>query len=275
MDQVDINAAGGWKSFFSTKSRTSANSVLALKINYTNNSTAKVSFSGDTSLFNQTWAHGKKKSVINGQPKILKDTDANNNPLNYCASINVSGNATVTTGAGNDIVYAVNQRAVLTLDLGSGNDLGVGASQNDTLSGAAGNDCLAGMGGNDVLNGGSGNDTLIGGAGDDVLTGGTGNDVFRFSQGDGNNLIGERDIITDFTYQPGTLSLDKIDLKGLKLLQDAVSFDIIEDKQSKFASIAVDYNGQPGTDLTIVLSGITYQSLNASQLSQIRAQIIA
>lgn len=275
MDQVDINAASRWSSTFSTKSKTSANSVLTLKINYTNNSTAKVSFSGDTSLFNQTWARGAKATVTNGRPKILNGTKADGTPLNYSARINVSGNATITTGAGNDIVYAVNQGAVLTLDLGSGNDLGVGASQNDTLNGAAGNDCLTGMGGNDVLKGGSGNDTLIGGAGDDVLTGGTGNDIFRFGQGDGNNLIGERDIITDFIYQNGNLSLDKIDLKGLKLLQDAVIFDIIEDKQSKFASIAVDYNGQPGTDLTIVLSGITYQSLNASQLSQIRAQIIA
>jgi hypothetical protein len=64
-------------------------------------------------------------------------------------------------------------------------------------------------------------------------------------------------------------------LKGLKLLQGPAIFDIIEDGKSGFASVAVNYNGQLSTDLTIVLSGITYQSLNASQLSQIRAQIIA
>lgn len=162
IDPVEINAASRWSSTFATNSKTSTKSVLTLKINYTNNSNAKVSFHGDTSLFSTTWATGKKATITNGRHKLLNDTEANGTPLNYCARINVSGNAAVTTAAGNDIVYAVNQGAVLTLDLGSGNDLGVGAAQNDTLFGRNGDDCLADLGGNDSLDGGDGNDTLIG-----------------------------------------------------------------------------------------------------------------
>lgn len=68
-------------------------------------------------------------------------------------------------------------------------------SGNDTLSASGGNDFLDGSAGNDNLNGGVGSDTLTGGVGNDSLNGYEGNDTYRFTRGDG------QDVINDL-YQP-------------------------------------------------------------------------
>ncbi|MEO8613969.1 MAG: calcium-binding protein, partial [Luteolibacter sp.] len=62
----------------------------------------------------------------------------------------------------------------------SGNDVLTGTGENDNFYGYAGNDTLTGNGGDDVLSGG---------LGDDLLTGGLGNDEYRFSRGDGRDVI--------------------------------------------------------------------------------------
>jgi Ca2+-binding RTX toxin-like protein len=79
---------------------------------------------------------------------------------------------------------------------------GIGNALNNTilgndganlLFGGNGNDVLQGGAGSDGLDGGAGADTLIGGLGSDVLVGGTGNDLYRFSRGDGQDVIRDQD----------------------------------------------------------------------------------
>ncbi|CAG2147354.1 hypothetical protein LMG19282_03139 [Cupriavidus campinensis] len=86
-----------------------------------------------------------------------------------------SGDDYVTAGAGDDVLY--------------------GESGNDALHGEVGNDVLDGGAGIDSLSGGSGNDVLIGGTGNDTLNGGAGNDVYRFSRGDGADMVVDGDSV--------------------------------------------------------------------------------
>jgi Ca2+-binding RTX toxin-like protein len=59
----------------------------------------------------------------------------------------------------------------------------------DTLNGSFADDIISAGGGNDFLAGGAGDDILIGGTGNDYLDGGKGNDVYRFSRGDGQDVV--------------------------------------------------------------------------------------
>src|SRR5439155_12415020 len=60
---------------------------------------------------------------------------------------------------------------------------------NDTLLGGEGNDVLFGEGSNDILNGGPGNDTV---------QGGIGNDTYLFGFGDGNDVLRDGTLSTEF-----------------------------------------------------------------------------
>lgn len=72
----------------------------------------------------------------------------------------------------------------------SGDDSALdGGADADLIQGFNGDDALSGGAGNDRLEGGNGHDTLSGGLGDDTLIGGRGNDTYRFSSGDGQDVI--------------------------------------------------------------------------------------
>jgi Ca2+-binding RTX toxin-like protein len=60
---------------------------------------------------------------------------------------------------------------------------------NENLSGDANANTLDGGAGNDNIDAGNGNDILIGGTGDDNLGGSGGNDTYRFTRGDGQDVI--------------------------------------------------------------------------------------
>jgi Ca2+-binding RTX toxin-like protein len=64
-----------------------------------------------------------------------------------------------------------------------------GSASADLIQGFNGDDALSGGAGNDRLEGGNGHDTLSGGLGADTLIGGRGNDTYRFSSGDGQDVI--------------------------------------------------------------------------------------
>ena len=66
-----------------------------------------------------------------------------------------------------------------------------GGAGNDSLTGTAGSDTLDGGAGNDTLVGGAGTDTLVGGLGNDSLGGQAGADIYRFSLGDGQDIIND------------------------------------------------------------------------------------
>ncbi|WDE02581.1 calcium-binding protein [Thalassomonas actiniarum] len=77
---------------------------------------------------------------------------------------------------------------------GDDNDNSIDAlGGDDTVYGRGGDDTLIGGSGNDRLFGDEGNDILIGSAGDDKLTDGEGNDIYRFSLGDGHDIITDYD----------------------------------------------------------------------------------
>ncbi|MEA3015792.1 MAG: hypothetical protein QOI38_514, partial [Sphingomonadales bacterium] len=81
-------------------------------------------------------------------------------------------------GSGDDAVWGDEDRDLLIG--GAGDDKLYGGTQDDSLSGDAGNDELMGEDGADVLSGGRGDDLLVGGAG---------GDTYKFSRGDGRDLI--------------------------------------------------------------------------------------
>lgn len=81
-------------------------------------------------------------------------------------------------GAGNDLVA------------GDGdNDWVMGGSGNDQVVGGAGHDTAFGDEGDDRVYGGLGSDLVVGGLGNDEVVGGAGDDVFRYSRGDGQDVV--------------------------------------------------------------------------------------
>ncbi|MFO0928639.1 MAG: calcium-binding protein [Gemmataceae bacterium] len=81
--------------------------------------------------------------------------------------------ASLTGGAGNNVLNAGAFTGRLTLNGAGGNDILTGGSGPNVLLGGAGNDTLTGGASRDLLIGGSGIDRLFGGGDDDLLIGGT------------------------------------------------------------------------------------------------------
>ncbi len=91
----------------------------------------------------------------------------------------------------------------------AGNDTLMGGEGRDALFGQEGDDSLDGGGGDDRLEGGPGNDVLTGGPGADYLTGGEGDDVYRFTAGDGANLVEDEGGVDAIAFAVG-LSSDSV-----------------------------------------------------------------
>lgn len=94
----------------------------------------------------------------------------------------LAGDDFVNGGSGNDFVA------------GDGdNDWVMGGSGNDKVLGGSGHDTLFGDAGDDLVYGGlganSGSDLIAGGLGNDTVVGGAGDDVFRYSRGDGQDVV--------------------------------------------------------------------------------------
>ncbi len=87
-----------------------------------------------------------------------------------------AGNDTITTAAGDDVVYGGS--GADTISTGKGQDELFGGSGADKLYAGSGDDALDGGSGNDVMDGGSGTDYLFGGTGNDTMTGGSDRDFF-------------------------------------------------------------------------------------------------
>ena len=104
----------------------------------------------------------------------------------------------------------------------TGDDQIFGDDQNNILSGGAGNDRLTGRFGNDILSGGTGNDYLTGSGGDDI---------YRFSRGDG------QDIVTDFTdFFTGRGGNDTLEL-GAGITVNDITVSQVDDGYSLKISI--------------------------------------
>lgn len=152
-----------------------------------------------------------------------------------------SGNADVILGsAGRDFVYGGGGDDDIRLldgqdfgNGGSGNDFVSGDADNDLVMGGSGDDIVVGGTAHDVLFGDAGHDKLLGGTGDDIssggrgqdtVVGGAGNDVFKFSRGDGvdvvlDDLVDNWDVVKDVNgYQNGYVEV------GGQVLKDGVVY---------------------------------------------------
>ena len=97
--------------------------------------------------------------------------------------------------------------SIENLVLGGGADIGLGNSQNNSITGGAGNDSLYSGGGQDTLSGGADDDFLAGGdtidqlngdAGSDLLWGQAGNDTMTSGAGDDVYFVeDEGDLVTE------------------------------------------------------------------------------
>ena len=143
------------------------------------------------------------------------------------------GDDIVNGGQGNDVITSSGGSAYLNGD--QGNDVITSSGGSAYLNGDQGNDTLTGHSlGNNYLSGGEGDDvlkldgdaapsselnvvnTFEGGAGDDLLFGGGGTSIYRFSRGDG------RDVIND--NGTGSTSVDRIEFTGIESTHLRVSF---------------------------------------------------
>lgn len=76
----------------------------------------------------------------------------------------------------------------------------VGSAFNDALTGDTSDNSLDGGAGNDSISAGLGADVLFGGRGNDTLSGGGGDDDFRFSRGNGRDVVADFVVGTDHIY---------------------------------------------------------------------------
>lgn len=95
---------------------------------------------------------------------------------------NLEGSATITGGAGDDVLNAsaaATAGKTVTINGGAGHDTITGsATLAGVLDGGAGDDIITGGSAADTIKGGDGADTINGGGGLDTLTGGAGKDTF-------------------------------------------------------------------------------------------------
>jgi len=119
---------------------------------------------------------------------------------------------TITSGAGNDVIFALNGDDTLTG--GAGDDRLHGQSGKDMINGEAGDDTLFGGNGFDRLNGGDGSDYLDGRNGIAVYTGGAGDDVFVINNDDSVDWIRDYELGTDLIGITDGLTYSDLDITG-------------------------------------------------------------
>ncbi len=269
-----MNPLSAWNMSLGYKS----SGVFSFSISY-GGETFKANFRATKSLFD---FYTKAKKQTN-QPAI---SDAND-----YVKVSKASNSVLETKGGNDLVFVINKAASMNVLLGDGNDVAIGGILADTMYGGAGNDVLLGNKGNDLLfgdagndqlQGGEGHDTLSGGlgrdtlnggigedlldpgGGNDVLTGGDGADVFKFTW-DSTATAAEVDTITDFNYQPGTISSDKIDLTAILQVNPSTSYQLLNDGNGK-TMIGIDTNELPSFEMKILLKNIVFDTANDAAL---------
>lgn len=151
-DQGQLTGAGG--GWLATLPATTPIDVRSITPIFTAGATGAITLAGSTA---------RVEALVIDLSKATTPVQLTLNDIDYAVVI---GNATVTGGAGANIVFG--DSASQTLILGP---------DDDELHGGGGDDVIGSKGGNDKLYGDDGNDILFGGDGDDLLDGGAGNDT--------------------------------------------------------------------------------------------------
>ena len=157
-----------------------------------------------------------------------------------------SGNDTIVTGAGNDLVFG-----------GSGNDSILTGNGDDVIFGQSGNDTIDGQVGHDTEFLGGGNDTAmwLPGEGSDVVDGGNGTDVLQFNGSNGAEVMslspsGSRAV---FLRDLGTVRMDLDNLEHVDVNAmggaDTVTFNDMTGTSVRQADVDLGATpGGPGDD---------------------------
>ncbi len=164
-----------------------------------------------------------------------------------------------TATSGIDQVSYANSTAAVSVNLSTNAGIGgyaegdqyfgirdiIASKFDDTIVGDAAGNILKGKDGDDDLYGKSGADSLYGGEGNDTLFGGGGSDLFYFSDGDGQDTIGDFELFVDYIYINGEF-LNQFDLPP------NISFE--EETNSEGGhNLVISY----GEDDTITLLGVS------------------
>ena len=163
--------------------------------------------------------------------------------MTICVSVGGTGNDTVISGTGDDIIYDDGTTddilsTISTITGGLGNDSVVGGLGNDSIIGGLSNDDINRLN-NTYLN----NDTVIGGLGNDSIIGGTGNDVI-YDDGTTGSILDTISTITGGTGNDSVIG--------------ALGNDVINDLNDKYdvGSGPYDYIGAVRSDFDTVDRGI-------------------
>gem|GEM_PF-2274993 len=116
-------------------------------------------------------------------------------------------------GGGGETDIEAGESFVLNISVTGHAASAAAVSGSDHIEGGAGADILVGNAGDDELFGGNGADVLYGGAGNDILRRGDASDIYRYSPGDG------ADIIVD----DGVFDNDRIEMSGFDLADATIS----------------------------------------------------
>ncbi|MEM9797124.1 MAG: Ig-like domain-containing protein [Pseudomonadota bacterium] len=133
-------------------------------------------------------ADGSLRLDQDGAYDLLRTGNEASETISYIVSDGDGGNAT-------GLLSAVIEGNTDTLTGSDGADVMSGTDFADTIESLAGDDQIDGRGGDDDIRGGTG---------DDTLTGGAGGDLFRFSSGDG------ADVVTDFVIGEDAIEVDGV-----------------------------------------------------------------
>ena len=136
--------------------------------------------------------------------------------LAFSTEDNNSGNATILSGSGDDVIRTGD--ANNWVEGGAGNDLLITSGGNDTVYGQDGNDTIRANGGDNVLYGNDGDDSITSRDGNDYVEGGQGNDTINAREGN-NTVYGQdgNDSITTGSgndYIVGGVGNDTIEFGG-------------------------------------------------------------
>ncbi|MFM7270038.1 MAG: calcium-binding protein, partial [Actinomycetes bacterium] len=102
--------------------------------------------------------------------------------------IDGTGDYTVDTGDGNDVVKVTDLATSVDATLGDGSDTYIGSlATTSTVDAGAGNDKVTTGNGDDTVDGGPGTDVIVTRVGDDTVTGG--GDIDRIVTGDGSDTV--------------------------------------------------------------------------------------
>ncbi|OBQ45744.1 calcium-binding protein, partial [Halodesulfovibrio spirochaetisodalis] len=98
-----------------------------------------------------------------------------------------NGNDTIRTGSANDAIYGGADND--TIWAGAGNNAIWGGTGEDEIHSGSGNDTIDAGDDNDTIWAGDGTNTIDAGKGDDIIHAGANADTYKYSKGDGHDVI--------------------------------------------------------------------------------------